>query len=64
MLYYQQYCEKLFEANKNKEKLKPVEEINNYFDSNNRELIKEKNEIEFKDTDLNARGKNCVCRKK
>ena len=44
-----------------KEKLKLVEEINNYFDSNNREPIREENEIKFEGIDLNKSGKSCIC---
>ena len=34
------------------EKLKLTEEINNYFDSNDRDLIRRENETEFKNLDL------------
>lgn len=44
-----------------REKLKLVEEINNYFDSNNREPIREANEIKFKDIDSSKSGESCVC---
>lgn len=44
-----------------KEKLRLVEEINNYFDSNNREPIREENETKFKTLDLTAPGKACKC---
>jgi hypothetical protein len=44
-----------------KEKLRLVEEINNYFDSNNREPIREENETRFKNLDLSAPGKSCKC---
>ena len=44
-----------------REKLKLVEEINNYFDSNNREPIREEIEIKFKDIDFCKSGKSCVC---
>lgn len=44
-----------------KEKLKLVEEINNYFDSNNREPIRAENESKFKEIDLKKMGKTCLC---
>lgn len=44
-----------------KEKLRLVEEINNYFDSNNREPIREEHETKFKSLDFSAPGKNCKC---
>lgn len=44
-----------------KEKLKLVEEINNYFDSNDRDSIRKENEIKFKNIDLKKAGKSCVC---
>ena len=43
------------------EKLQLVNEINNYFDSNNREPIREENETKFKDIDLSSPGKSCKC---
>lgn len=42
----------------NLEKLKLVEEINNYFDSTNREPIRAENEMRFKEMDL---SKPCKC---
>lgn len=44
-----------------KEKLELVEAINNYFDSNNREPIREENEAGFEDINLDKNGKSCVC---
>jgi hypothetical protein len=44
-----------------KEKLKLVEKINDYFDSNEREPIRAENDSKFKNIDLNSGGKNCVC---
>lgn len=44
-----------------KEKLKLIEEINNYFDSNNREPIREENEVKFQNIDLKKSGKSCAC---
>jgi len=43
------------------EKLQLVNEINNYFDSNNREPIRQVNETKFKSIDLSSPGKNCKC---
>lgn len=43
------------------EKLKLVEKINNYFDSNDREPIREENESKFKDIDMSTFGKSCKC---
>ena len=45
----------------NLEKLKLTEEINNYFDSMNREPIREENETKFKNLDFGAPGKTCKC---
>lgn len=45
----------------NLDKLALVEAINEYFDSNNREPIREKNEIDFKNLDLTTPGKTCKC---
>ncbi len=42
-----------------KEKLKLVGEINRYFDSNEREPIREENETNFQKIDLT--GKPCKC---
>jgi aspartate carbamoyltransferase regulatory subunit len=44
-----------------KEKLKLIEEINNYFDSMNREPIREENENKFKQIDFNPPEKTCKC---
>jgi aspartate carbamoyltransferase regulatory subunit len=44
-----------------KEKLQLVEEINNYFDSNNRQQIRAENETKFKTIDLTLLRKNCKC---
>lgn len=44
-----------------KEKLKLVEEINNYFDSISREPIREANETKFKEIDFSSPGKSCKC---
>lgn len=43
----------------NLEKLKLVEKINDYFDSNNREPIRAENEAKFKDLDLKSVCKCC-----
>ena len=45
----------------NLEKLKLTEEINNYFDSMNREPIRAEWEENFKKIDLNEVGKSCKC---
>ena len=44
-----------------KEKVKLVEEMNNYFDSMNREPIREENETEFKKIQFDAKDKPCKC---
>ena len=44
-----------------KEKLQLVNEINNYFDSNNREPIRKDNETKFSSIDFSVPGKNCKC---
>lgn len=44
-----------------KEKLKLVEEINNYFDSMNREPIREENEAKFREIEFNQPRKICKC---
>lgn len=44
-----------------KEKLKLVEEINNYFDSMNREPIREDNETKFKEIDFSLPKTTCKC---
>ena len=46
---------------KNLEKLRLVEEINNYFDSTNREPIRAENETEFKNLALNSTDFRCKC---
>ena len=43
------------------EKLRLTEEINNYFDSNDRDPIRRENEAKFKNLDLAEAGKNCKC---
>ncbi len=45
----------------NLEKLKLVEAINEYFDSNNREQIREANEAKFKNIDFDSPAKACTC---
>jgi hypothetical protein len=45
-----------------KEKLKLIEEINVYFDSNEREPIREANEAKFKTIDLSSSGCKCCGR--
>ena len=44
-----------------KEKLQLVNQINNYFDSNDREPIRQDNETKFQKIDLSSPGKNCKC---
>ncbi|MEP6900651.1 MAG: hypothetical protein ABJA66_02810 [Actinomycetota bacterium] len=44
-----------------KEKLKLISEINDYFDSNDREPIRAGNEAKFKNIDLSSDGKSCKC---
>jgi hypothetical protein len=44
-----------------KEKLKLVEEMNNYFDSMNREPIREANEQEFRKIEFDGEKKACKC---
>jgi len=44
-----------------KEKLRLVEEINNYFDSNDREPIRAQWEEKFAAQGLNAADKKCLC---
>ena len=46
---------------KNLEKLRLVEEINNYFDSTNREPIRAENEAKFKNLVSNAATTSCKC---
>ena len=43
------------------EKLRLTEEINNYFDSNDRDPIRRENETKFKSLDLAGSGKTCKC---
>lgn len=43
------------------EKLQLINEINNYFDSNNREPIRQENETKFKSINLSSPGKSCKC---
>ena len=45
----------------NLEKLKVVEMINDYFDSNDREPIRKKNETRFAEINFDAPGKICGC---
>ncbi|MGQ0540963.1 MAG: hypothetical protein ACT4O9_03825 [Blastocatellia bacterium] len=45
----------------NLDKLALVEAINEYFDSNDREPIREKNDTDFNNLDLFANGKTCKC---
>jgi hypothetical protein len=45
----------------NLEKLKLTEEINNYFDSMNREPIRADNEAKFQKLKFDAPEKNCKC---
>lgn len=44
-----------------KEKLKLVEEMNNYFDSMYREPIREANELEFQKIKFELANKTCKC---
>ena len=44
-----------------KEKLRLTEEINRYFDSNDREPIRAENEAKFISIDLSAQDKGCKC---
>ena len=46
---------------KNLEKLRLVEEINNYFDSTNREPIRAENEAKFNNIVLNSANSSCKC---
>ena len=46
---------------KNLEKLRLVEEINNYFDSTNREPIRAENEAKFKNLLSNSANSSCKC---
>ena len=45
----------------NLEKLKMVETINEYFDSNNREPIRAENDAKFANLDLASPDKSCKC---
>ena len=45
----------------NLEKLKVVEMINEYFDSNDREPIRKLNEAKFKEIDFASPSENCKC---
>jgi predicted ABC-type transport system involved in lysophospholipase L1 biosynthesis ATPase subunit len=45
----------------NLEKLKLVEAINEYFDSNHREPIREENQKRFEEIGLGSEGKTCKC---
>ena len=44
-----------------REKMEMVEAINNYFDSNNREPIREENENAFAEMQVGTGGKPCKC---
>ena len=44
-----------------REKMEMVEAINNYFDSNNREPIREENENAFAEMQVGTEGKPCKC---
>ena len=44
-----------------KEKLKLVESINEYFDSNEREPIRAENEVEFAKIDFSVDENKCKC---
>lgn len=44
-----------------KQKLKLVESINEYFDSNEREPIRAVNDAQFSEIELDADDKICVC---
>ncbi len=44
-----------------KEKLKLIDQINNYFDSNDREPIRAANEAEFANLDLKSAEMTCKC---
>jgi len=45
----------------NLEKLKLTEEINNYFDTMNREPIRAENEAEFSNLKFDGKEKKCKC---
>ncbi|HEX8738234.1 MAG TPA: hypothetical protein VF721_23065 [Pyrinomonadaceae bacterium] len=44
-----------------KEKMQLISEINNYFDSNDREPIRRENEVKFGKIDFGAKAKGCKC---
>jgi len=44
-----------------KEKLQLIDEINNYFDSNDRDPIRRDNEAKFQNIDLSAPANICKC---
>jgi hypothetical protein len=44
-----------------KEKLGLISEINNYFDSNDRDPIRRDNEEKFKSIDFSSPAKSCKC---
>ena len=44
-----------------KQKLKLVESINEYFDSNEREPIRAKNDAQFDEIEFGTKVKICVC---
>ncbi|HEY0051065.1 MAG TPA: hypothetical protein VGB68_17360 [Pyrinomonadaceae bacterium] len=44
-----------------KEKLQLINEINNYFDSNDRDPIRRDNEVKFKNIDFSSPAKSCKC---
>lgn len=44
-----------------KEKMQLVEAMNDYFDSTNREPIREANEVEFRKIEFDSVGKTCRC---
>lgn len=44
-----------------KEKLKLIEQINDYFDSMEREPIREENETKFRELEDGGKIKNCRC---
>lgn len=46
---------------KTKEKLQLINEINNYFDSNDREPIRRENEAKFQNIDLSTTAGACKC---
>lgn len=46
---------------KTREKLQLINEINRYFDSNDREPIRRENEAKFQQLDLSAPARPCQC---